>query len=225
LRVTVNEHGAFLRRAVSHLAYLGVQQFLDLGRSVASEVETAGIARRVQRGSRFVRVEVDPAEAARHEVSVAGDLGVTAVHGDPGDPVSVLASPGIRSVLNLSRPIAVLMVSVLDAPSATTPARTLVARLGGCLPVGSYLVISHATAEPAAPDGTDPDRPPGDPLDLADQRPICRTKAEIIALLDGFDPLAPGIVRLPAWRPDFDSRRPKGIADFPYYGAVLLRRP
>jgi hypothetical protein len=114
------------------------------------------------------------------------------------DPDAVLSDPAVQGLLDLSRPIAVLMVAVLHfVPDEDDPAG-LVARFRDAVPAGSYLALSHATA------GEQADR-------AAEHRGLyqrtatpmtMRTRDQVVRLFDGWELAEPGVVSLPQWRPE-----------------------
>jgi S-adenosyl methyltransferase len=88
---------------------------------------------------------------------------------------------------------------------------------------GSYLVISHATAdsrlEPAK-EAAEVERV----YDRTTARARARTRDEVMALVTGLDLVEPGLVWGPLWRPDSNT----GLADDPGKAnmyAVVARKP
>ncbi|MFL6128770.1 MAG: SAM-dependent methyltransferase [Mycobacteriales bacterium] len=188
----------FLRRAVRFLAGAGIRQFLDLGSGIPTVGNVHEIAQRATPGARVVYVDNDPVAVEHSRAILAGDERTAVVHADLRDPDSVLADPALTGLLDLDRPVAVLMVAVLHfVPEEADPAG-LVARFRDATPAGSYLAVSHATA------GERPDR-------AAEHRGLyqrtatpmtMRTRAQIARLFDGYELVDPGLVYLPEWRPE-----------------------
>ena len=99
--------------------------------------------------------------------------------------------------LDLTRPVALLLIGVLGHISDYGTARAVVRGLLDALPPGSYLALADsarvgdahiAAAESYAETGAVPYQ--------------LRSAAEIAGFFDGLDLLPPGIVPVPEWRPD-----------------------
>jgi SAM-dependent methyltransferase len=214
MRTTARENRAFLRRAVTYLAAeAGVHQFLDIGTGIPTADNTHEVAQRVAPGSRVVYADNDPIVLAHARALLAG--GSTAyLDADLSDPDSILAQA--REVLDLKSPVALLLISVLQFLPGDDP-YTIVAQLLSALPEGSYLVISHATAD-FLPAGTG----------LAGQRiydaariPLqLRTHAEIAKFFDGCNLVPPGLVPISEWHAANEPQPRPTLADAALYGAV-----
>jgi hypothetical protein len=94
------------------------------------------------------------------------------------------------------------MIAVLHfVPNGDDPTG-IVARYRAAMAPGSYLAMSHATHE-GDPGQADPHMAlyaqTGTPMTM-------RSRAEIAAILGGFEPVDPGIVYFPQWRPHPRSR-------------------
>jgi hypothetical protein len=188
----------FLRRAVEFLVDAGVRQFLDLGSGIPTVGNVHEVAQRLAPDSRVVYVDNDPVAVEHSQAILAGDDGTVVVQADLRDPDAVLGDPAVRTLLDLNRPIAVLMVAVLHfVPDDADPAG-LVARFRDAVAPGSYLALSHATT------GERADR-------AAEHRGLyqrtatpmtMRTREQVEHLFDGWELVQPGLVHLPQWRPE-----------------------
>ncbi|WP_162795370.1 SAM-dependent methyltransferase, partial [Nonomuraea lactucae] len=138
----------FLQRAVRHLASVGVRQFLDLG----SGLPTQGSVHQVVPEARVVYVDRDPV-VARHADVLLGEAGRAAfVQADLLDPAAVLERAS--ALLDLSRPVGVLLISILHfVPDADRP-HAAVAELRDALAPGSHLVLTHSTSPGRAAAGS-----------------------------------------------------------------------
>jgi hypothetical protein len=118
---------------------------------------------------------------------------------DLRDPEAILADPALQATLDLSQPVALMIVSVLHFVTDDTIAHQSVRTLLDALPFGSYLVLSHATNDfmpAAAVDGiAAADR--ATRVDFA-----FRTHEQIAAFADGMQLIEPGIVSTAEWRPE-----------------------
>ncbi|QTR03749.1 SAM-dependent methyltransferase [Saccharothrix algeriensis] len=195
-RHLVRLNRAFLRRAVTHLVDSGITQFIDLG----SGIPTAGNVHEVAPRAKVVYVDKDPVAVAHARLIVAGDERVAVVRADLRDPADVLSRPEVTGLLDLDRPVALLMLLVLHfSPDSEDPAGC-VARYRDRLAPGSCLVISHATADRRV----ETMRAAAATVRRSNSRDnlVYRTRAEVTALFDGFELEEPGVTGCALWRPD-----------------------
>jgi hypothetical protein len=200
----VRENRSFLRRAVSFLAGRGIDQFLDLGSGIPTLGNTHEIARRVLPEARVAYVDVDPVAVAHGELLLGDRAGVSVSRADLRDPEAVLSAPAVTDVLDLSRPVAVLMCSVLHhVPDADDPAGVVAGYLSRVVP-GSALAVSHLS-------GDDPRVDVEGLRRLSEAYPggqvTPRSAAELAAIVGPVDLVDPGLVFAAQWRPE-PRRRP-----------------
>ena len=208
----------FLFRAVSHLAGpAGIRQFLDIGTGLPTADNTHQVAQSIAAESRVVYVDNDPLVLAHARALLAGTAeGVTDyLDADLRQPGAVLA--GASRTLDLDRPVAVMMLGVLNFVADDADALRIVRRLMDAVPSGSYLALTHPTLElggemnvPAMAFYNEQARP----------KIRARTGAEVAAFLDGLELVEPGLVSAPRWRPD----GPEPPAETPLWAAVA-RKP
>ncbi|MGH3409631.1 MAG: SAM-dependent methyltransferase [Streptosporangiaceae bacterium] len=134
---------------------------------------------------------------------------------DLRDPEQIRASPAVAQTLDLTRPVALMLVAVLHfVVDADDPGR-LVDTLLGALAPGSYLVASHVTAEhdPAGVGGlVRTYRQGGIPAQA-------RTAAEFAALaFRGLELIDQGVVLVSEWRRPAGPRPP--AAEVNWYGGI-----
>jgi SAM-dependent methyltransferase len=188
---------AFLGRAVRFLATAGIGQFLDLGSGMPAADSVHEVARQIRPGARVGYVDSDPSAVAHSRRALAGDPGTTAVLHDLRDPGGVLADPEVREVLDLDKPVGLLLVTVLhQIPDADDPAEVVRSYARRIAP-GSYLVLAHPTFESCPAAGAIAELCEGSVARIQ-----ARSRAAIAGFLDGLDLAEPGIVHLPLWRPD-----------------------
>jgi len=193
---------AFLRRAVRFLVDAGIRQFLDLGAGIPTAGNVHEIAQGLAPDARVVYVDVDPVAVAHGRVLLAGNDRAAVVQADMREPDRVLASRQVGRLLDLDAPVGLLMVAILHViPDPDDPAG-LVARYRDTVAAGSYLTISHATAD---------SRPEVMGKLQAITRRIPTTRASprsherIGTFFAGFELVDPGLVWVPQWRPDPDD--------------------
>ena len=190
---------AFLRRAVSFMLANGVRQFLDLGSGIPTVGNVHEVVEATGDDTRVVYVDIDPVAVA-HSQSILGDRpDVGVIRADVRRPTEVLTAPLTARLLDFSRPIGLLAVAVLHFVGPDDDPRGLLAHFRDALAPGSYLALSHGTAEgrpDAAAGYSAVYRNTRDPLTL-------RPRAEITDLFTGWDLVEPGLVWLSQWRPDW----------------------
>lgn len=203
----------FLRRAVLELNAAGVRQFLDLGSGIPTVGNVHEIAQRVDPEARVVYVDNDPIAVAHCELILKDNDRAGVVHADLRDPDSILAAPTTRELLDLDQPVGLLMVCVVHFVSPEADPVGLLGRYREALAPGSYLALSHLTADSAA---TEMDalvevmRGSKDPIHP-------RSRAQITELFTGFELVEPGVVGIADWRP----RSPGDAGDVPERDQVL----
>jgi S-adenosyl methyltransferase len=139
------------------------------------------------------------------------------VHADLRDVTTVVN--GAEWTLNLDRPTAVLFLAVLHLiPDCDDPAG-VIAALAARLAPGSYLAVSHMTADFAPAEVT----AAADAYNALAPVPVtARTHAQVSGLFGGLPLVAPGVVQITEWRPDMFSGFPR-TADF-YAGVAHIPR-
>jgi S-adenosyl methyltransferase len=220
------ENRAFMRRAVRYLAReAGISQFLDIGTGIPTSPNVHEIAQEANPRARITYVDNDPIVLAHaRALLTSGPAGKTAyIDSDLRDVERILGSPDLQDTLDLSQPVALMLIAVLHfIPDADDP-HGLVGRLLAGLPSGSYLALSHLTGDfdPAAWEGVAAVfRRSGVTMQV-------RSRPEIERFLAGLDLVDPGVVSLPRWRPDprdADPAGPPTDAAVSVYGGVA-RKP
>jgi SAM-dependent methyltransferase len=195
---------AFLYRAVRHLVGAGVRQFLDLGSGIPTSGNVHEVAQRAAPDATVVYVDMDPVAVAHSRALLADNPNASVVQADAREGGALLDRPEVRDALDLTRPVALLMVAILHAiPDGDDP-WSIVAGLRDRLPPGSYLTIGHGTSDSRPEEGKVA-------LELSKRTttPLtARTHAEVRRFFDGFTLIPPGLVYVPAWRPDPGSEDP-----------------
>lgn len=210
---------AFLRRAVRYAVAQGIDQFLDIGSGIPTVGNVHEVAQEADPAARVVYVDRDPVAVAHSRTILDGVPRAGVVEADFIDPDAVLNDPVTRAVLNLDRPVAVLLVAVLHFVGDALEPRRALARYREAMAPGSLLVISHASAE------GDPDhagehaelyRDAGTPMTM-------RSREEVTTFFDGFVLVDPGVVYLPLWHPDAPESAANSPERFTGYAAVGRR--
>ncbi|MGW3308299.1 SAM-dependent methyltransferase [Streptomyces sp. NPDC001073] len=203
IRTMARESQRYRLRTVALLASdRGVRQFLDIGTGLPADDNTHEIAQRVAPEARIVYVDSDP-NVVNHAraLSISTPAGrVTAVNADLHDPEAILAAA--HDHLDLSQPVALMLMGVLGHIEDHAEATAIVRRLLADLAAGSCLVHYDRTDTSAAL------------IKAQDEYNRCasalpyilRSPAEIAEYYDGLELLAPGIVSCPLWRPELNPK-------------------
>ncbi|WP_326687588.1 MULTISPECIES: SAM-dependent methyltransferase [unclassified Streptomyces] len=194
----------FMARVTRTLAAeYGVRQFLDIGTGIPTEPNLHQVAQRVAPECRVVYTDNDPIVLEHARALMRGDAqGRTAyLPADVRDPDRILRSEAVRRVLDFERPVALSLLALLHfLPDGDGPYE-IVTRLRDALPPGSFLVLSHCTAD-FAPEAM------AEGVRIYHERGMhtqVRTEAEIRRFFGDAAFLEPGLVMPHQWRPDPDT--------------------
>ena len=221
VRTGARANRAMLQRAVRYLAAeAGIRQFLDVGTGLPTADNTHEVAQRIAPETRVVYVDNDPLVMTHARALLTStDEGATAyLEADLRDPDKILAQA--EQTLDLSRPVALILVAVLHFIPGRGAARPLVSALLDALPSGSYLAVTHATLDFAPPEFQEMH----EQMRRSGKSDVwTRDRAEFVSLLDGLVPVEPGVVPVSEWRPDAGAEIPPR-QDVAIWGAVA-RKP
>jgi hypothetical protein len=213
---------AFMRRAVRHAVAEGVTQFLDIGSGIPTFGNVHEIALAAEPAARVVYVDHDPVAVAHSRAVLEGEERAGIVQADLRKPRDILGAPELSRLLDLDRPVALLLIAVLHFLEDADDPYAAVAELRDALPAGSLLVITHASYEgiplpqEVAAGTVGVYRDIRNPL-------VMRSGGEITRFFEGFDLLEPGLVAMPDWRPDRtdeDGEAPEDPYAFSGYAGV-----
>jgi SAM-dependent methyltransferase len=219
LRTGVRENRQFLARAVRYLAGEGgIRQFLDIGTGLPGAGNTHEIAQAITPDSRIVYADNDPLVLAHARALLSSSpAGRTAyIQADLREPEKILADPAVRGTLDLSQPVALMLVAVLHFIANQDDPAGLVAALLAALPPGSYLVASHISPDhdPAGVGGAERAyRASGVTAQPRSAEEFGRV------FFHGLELVPPGVTLVSEWRPDESDLRPKP-GEVNSYGAV-----
>lgn len=190
---------AFLRRAVTFLVSQGVTQFLDLGSGIPTVGNVHEVAQEATAVARVVYVDIDPVAVTHSAALLTDNPTVTVIQADARRPETILGHPEVQRLLDLGRPLALLMVAFLHFVTDDAEAEHLMRGLFDALAPGSYVAISHAIADPHP-------RPmlrKGQAVYDRSTNPIkFRSRAQIARFFKGLELVEPGLVYTPLWRPE-----------------------
>jgi hypothetical protein len=212
----------FLTRAVGYCLQAGVRQFLDIGSGIPTAGNVHEVARAVAPDARVVYVDIDPVAVAHSEAILGDDPDAAVIQADLRDPKRILDHETTHRLLDFDRPIALLMVAVLHFIPDSDGPRGLIEQFLSPLAPGSYLIMSHATA----------DGPPAQQMTQATdmyQRTVgdvaARSRQDVLSLFDGLELVPPGLTWISQWmQPEDAPAEPEPERIFGGYGGVA-RKP
>ena len=199
----------FLRRAVEWCLEQGIAQFLDLGSGVPTVGNVHEIALAQRPDARVAYVDFEPVAVAHARELIAGYDQVSVTRADMRELDGVLGAPGVRDLLDLTRPVALLTVAVLHfVGDPTLPA--ILGRYRDALAPGSVHVMSHGSADHDDPDLAARTRAIQDGYRGSATEVVLRSRPEITELLGGLDLVPPGMVDIVDWPTARPGERPTG---------------
>jgi hypothetical protein len=218
VRAMARANRTFMQRAVRFLAgEAGIRQFLDIGTGIPSAGNVHEVAEQAAPGSCVVYVDNDPIVHVHANALLTGSGTTSIVLADLREPGAILAHPKVQGLIDFSKPVALLLVAILHFITDGENPGGIVATFRDALPSGSFLVLSHGTAD---------FHPPGvaneaaASYETATAPLVLRTFDRVSAFFDGFDQVEPGLVQAPLWRPDGKPPRPKDLAKIGIYAGV-----
>ena len=198
------ENRGFLGRAVRFCADAGITQFLDIGSGLPTNQNVHQAAEQVIADPRVVYVDNDPVVVS-HAQALLATPHTTAVQGDLTRPGEILNDPEIRRLIDLSKPVCLLLVAILHYISDDFDTYGCVARLCEAMAPGSYLVITHSEVSPAHVAGDEPLSDTARELkEILEETPLgpVRNREEIATYFGDLTLVEPGLVNVWDWRPD-----------------------
>ncbi|WP_067687472.1 SAM-dependent methyltransferase [Nocardia jejuensis] len=212
VRMAAVENRSFLRRATAYLAgEAGIRQFLDIGTGLPTAGNVHEIAQGIAPESRIVYVDNDPIVLVHaRDLLDSSPEGATAyLDADLHDPERILTHPDLLATLDLTQPVALMLVAVMHFITDDQQPYELVRRLCAALPSGSHLVMTHATSDYLEAEDvartTEANQRSGVPFRL-------RSGAEFARFFSGLTMVAPGVTSVTAWRPEEWRPHPRAEA-------------
>jgi len=179
----------FHQRAAAWLAaQAGLRQFIDIGSGLPTQSNTHEAVHKVAPGARVVYVDNDPVVALYAGQLLAGDGTTAVVTADLRDPETVLSHPGLRALIDFTEPVGLLMTAVLHFVADGSRPHALVQRYVQAAAPGSYLALSHFTADGMPPVFVQAGR---DTYARATESIYPRPRAEVLRFFDGLELVPP----------------------------------
>jgi hypothetical protein len=221
LRTSMRANRRFMAKAARFLAGRGLRQFLDIGTGLPTHPNLHEVVQGVAPDAKIVYVDNDPLVLvhARALLTSIGTGTVSYLEADLRDPDAIFAAQPIRDDFDLSQPVAVTLIAVLQHITDENKARHVVETIMERLAPGSALALSAVT--------TDND-PVGELRTVNTYNtsgvPVKpRSREDVRALFGDLELVDPGVVFVHEWHPDEEDRSvdAKAVA---MYGGVALKR-
>jgi hypothetical protein len=217
-RDIARENRLFLQRVVRYLVgEAGIRQIIDVGTGIPTAGNVHEVAQQVDPGVRVAYVDNDPIVHVHANALLTGQGNTSIVLADLRDPGGILSHPKVRELIDFDEPTALLLVAIIHFIADEEGPGRIIATFRESLAPGSYLALSHSTADfhdqAIADAATAVYAKATAPL-------VLRGHAQVTALFDGWDLIEPGVVQVPLWRPDGKPPRPRDLAKIGIYGGV-----
>jgi SAM-dependent methyltransferase len=210
---------AFLARAVRFLAgEVGIRQFLDIGTGIPSANNTHEVAQSVTPESRIVYVDNDPVVLTHARALLTSNrAGATDyINADLRHPLQILE--GAARTLDFQRPVAVMLMAILQHVADDEDPYHVVATLRDALPPGSYLALSHPARDI---DAAEMAKMAQILNQMMAEKVTFRDRAAVDRFFDGLELVEPGLVQASKWRPGNEAEAASPAA---LWAGVALKR-
>jgi O-methyltransferase involved in polyketide biosynthesis len=208
---------AFLARAARFLAgEAGIRQFLDIGTGLPTANNTHEVAQAVAPESRIVYVDNDPLVLvhARALLTSNPEGSTDYIEADIREPGTILTRAA--ETLDFDRPIAIMLLGVLNFVQDGEQVQAIVDRLLDAVPSGSYLALTHPTTELGGEGNVEA-------MAYYNQHataPIrARSAEELMRLVGRLELVEPGLVSCSVWRAEADEDGTPPVR-VPQYGVI-----
>ncbi|MFG3252745.1 SAM-dependent methyltransferase [Streptomyces sp. NPDC048172] len=219
--VSARGNRALLHRATRAVVRAGIRQIIDIGTGIPTSPNTHEVAREINPDVRVAYVDNDPIVARYADAKLTNTGNAGFVLADLRDPEGILDHPALREVIDFDEPVALMLMAVMHFVEDGEDPGRIVSTLTDALPEGSYLALTHITAD---------FRSQGElgksmkVYDNATAKLVLRPYDAIMPFFDGFELLEPGLVQMPLWRPDEAPPEGLELAQYVGYGGVGVKR-
>ncbi|MGH3274148.1 MAG: SAM-dependent methyltransferase [Streptosporangiaceae bacterium] len=170
------------------MARHGIRQFVDIGAGLPTMENTHQVVQRVDRCARVVYADNDRQAVCHARALLVGGPGVTAIDADIRDPGALLGNRELRELVDFSEPAGVLITAVMHFVTDADHPWDLVAQLMSVFAPGSYLALSHVTADGIPPAAVQAGT---EVYDHATEKIYPRTRAQVERFFNRLDLLPP----------------------------------
>jgi hypothetical protein len=186
-----------MRRYINFLVEQGIDQFLDMGSGLPTLGNVHELVHAANPSASVVYVDIDPVAVAHGQAILQEHPEVAYIQGDLRQPAEILGHNEVGNLLDMNRPVAVVLASPLAYIPDDEVAYGVVRALRDAMAPGSYIVIVHASFHGSPPDVMER-------LSKFYASSTAQNKArsydEILRFFDGFELVEPGLVHISSWR-------------------------
>ena len=190
---------AFLRRVVNFLGEQGIDQFLDIGSGIPTVGNVHEVAQNANPAARVVYVDIDPVAVAHSQALLKDNPNATVLQADARWPDQILDHAEVKSLLDISQPVGVLLLLVLHAIPDDEEAYAAVRTLRDRVVSGSYIAIAHSSHDKISGEVA---KKMEEVSAKTPTRGKIRSGADIQRFFDGLEMVEPGLTLSPLWRPE-----------------------
>lgn len=212
----IQENRAFLRRAVRFIAESGIDQFVDLGSGIPTVGNVHEVLAAINPDATVAYVDHDPVAVAHSRAILDGNPRTAVIAADLRHPADVLAHPELRRLIELDRPVGVMLNAVLHFVPDDAQASEIVGEIAEHVARGSYIAISHASADQMHDEA--------EHTETLYNRSVAamamRSHAEVLKLFRGLPLVEPGLVQIPMWHPESPDDIGPQAERYPGYAGV-----
>jgi hypothetical protein len=214
VHIGVQQQRALLRRVVRYLiGEVGLRQLIDIGTGLPTADNVHEVAHALDPGARVVYVDNDPIVLTHARALLADNTNTIVIRGDMREPEAILDDPDVRSHIDFSEPVGLLLCGILHYLTDDEDPAGVISRLMAGLAPDSHLFIHHLVTT-----GDDA----GAALEATLRQGVgsaeFRRTEEIERFFAGTELVAPGVVAVPEWRPDHDTL---SVKDYPVLRLAL----
>jgi SAM-dependent methyltransferase len=140
----------------------GIRQFIDIGTGIPAAGNVHEVAAQTAPGTRVVYVDNDPIVHTHANALLTGSGTTRIVLADLREPEAILAHPKVGELIDFSESAGLLLAAIVHFLTDEENPAGIVGVLRDALAPGSFLVLSHGTADFRA--------------EAARQPPLCTTR-------------------------------------------------
>jgi len=200
--VVAQANRAFLRRAVRFLIDQGISQFLDIGSGIPTVGNVHEVAQAANPDAHVVYVDMDPVAVTHGRALLATNPNATVIQADAREIDHLLENREVQQLLDISKPVGVLLVALLHFVPDDATASQILAHLYEVVAPGSFFAFSHALDERTAAVTPEVLEAASGVYQRATAPFAARTRERITRLVAPLELVEPGLVYLPLWRPE-----------------------
>jgi hypothetical protein len=178
----------FHGRAAVWMTRQGIRQFVDVGCGLPTTKDTYATVQGIEPSARVCYVDHDPLVIAHAHALLTRAEATSVLLADVRDPSSLLAGLHLDGLIDLAEPVGLLVTAVMHFVADEDDPWQCVARLLAALAPGSYLALSHASADQLSPLVA---QTVTEAFAEASEQVFLRSKAEIGRFFDGLELVMP----------------------------------